>query len=170
MKPGLLTVAYLAAVVMANLAVAQFGRAAAPWVAFLAIGFDLSARDALHEHWAGRWLVWRLGALITAGSALSWLLAPASGPVALASTAAFAAAATCDGALYHALRARSRAAKMGWSNLAGAAADSLLFPAIAFGVFDWQLVTVQFGAKVFGGWLWMAAILYVRASREVRNV
>jgi queuosine precursor transporter len=61
---------YLLAVVAANLAVAHFGPASTPLVAFALIGLDVTARDALHERWRRRGLFPKMLALV-AGSLLS---------------------------------------------------------------------------------------------------
>lgn len=147
---------YLGAIVAANLIIARFGPSAAIIVAFVFIGFDLVARDRLHDAWRGRGLAWKMAALIAAGSVLSWVLNRDAGPVAIASFVAFAAASVVDAAVY-AVGLRS-----GWawfrrsnvSNVASAAVDSLLFPTIAFGAFMPIITLGQFAAKVLGGVIW----------------
>lgn len=147
---------YLGAIVAANLIIARFGPSAAIIVAFVFIGFDLVARDRLHDAWRGRGLAWKMAALIAAGSVLSWVLNRDAGPVAIASFVAFAAASAVDAAVY-AVGLRS-----GWawfrrsnvSNVASAAVDSLLFPTIAFGAFMPIITLGQFAAKVLGGVIW----------------
>ena len=53
---------------------------------------------------------------------------------------------------------------MNGSNIVGAAADSLIFPTLAFGAFLPWVVLGQFVAKVAGGALW-ALVLARRAAR-----
>ena len=65
---------YLAAIVAANLLVAQFGPAVAVLNAFWLIGLDLSLRDILHERWADDQLVLRMGLLIATGGVVSYVL------------------------------------------------------------------------------------------------
>jgi uncharacterized PurR-regulated membrane protein YhhQ (DUF165 family) len=148
---------YVAALVAANLLVARFGAAATPVIGFFLIGLDLTLRDRLHDAWAGPGLWPRMLALIGGAGALSYVLDPASGRIALASLVAFVAAALADAAVYQALR---RAGRYGWlarangSNAAGAAVDSLLFPALAFGALMPAISVAQFGAKLAGGFLW----------------
>jgi uncharacterized PurR-regulated membrane protein YhhQ (DUF165 family) len=157
---------YLAAIVAANLLVAQFGPAISIVNAFLFIGLDLTARDALHERWHGRHLVRNMAALIAAGSLLSWLLNRDAGQIALASFLAFAAAAAADTFVYHRLLPRPWWQKINGSNMAGAGVDSIVFPLVAFG---WPpLVWVmagQFAAKVAGGAVWS---LILRNRLEVK--
>lgn len=153
-----MVVVYLVAIVLANLSVAWFGKAATIVNALLFIGLDLVARDSLHEAWNGRGLVWKMGLLIATGSMLSWLLNRNAGMIAVASFVAFALAAVTDALVYAAARRR------GWtwlqrsngSNVASAAVDSLVFPWIAFGGFQPVVTVLQFAAKVIGGaaWAW----------------
>lgn len=147
---------YLAAIVAANLLTARFGPAASIGAAAVLIGFDMTARDRLHEAWSGRRLVWRMGVLIAAGGFLSWLLCGSAGRVALASVTAFVLAGVVDAAFYH------RARRCGWawlprvngSNLASAAVDSLVFASLAFGGLQWGIAALQLGAKAAGGLVW----------------
>lgn len=155
---------YLCAVVAANLSVAAFGPSVAVVNAFLFIALDLTARDRLHEAWRGRGLVWKMGALIAAGSLLSWVLNASAGQVALASFVAFALSASADAATYAALHRRTYLVKVNGSNLVSAAVDSLVFPALAFGFpLLWPIVIGQFVAKIVGGALW-AFVLQPRAA------
>lgn len=155
---------YLAAIVVANLLAAHYGPAITPWTAFALIGLDLSLRDRLHDRWdqGRRWsagLALRMGALIAAGGALSWLVNADAGRIALASTVAFTVAATLDAIAYSAARHWPAFARMNGSNLVGAAADSLLFPWLAFGALLPVVTAGQFAAKVAGGALWAAVII-----------
>jgi hypothetical protein len=150
---------YLTAIVAANLTVAMFGPAVSVLNAFLFIGLDLTARDKLHDAWRGRGLFWKMALLIAAGSLLSWLLNRNAGPIALASFAAFASAATVDALVYARLGGYPRWLRMNGSNIPSAAVDSLIFPALAFGLpLLWPIVVGQFVAKVTGGFVWSLAL------------
>lgn len=81
----------------------------------------------------------------------------------MASAAAFVVAAAIDALVYQWLRFRPWAQRANGSNVAGAAADSVLFPTLAFGVFLPAVIALQFAAKVAGGALW-AAILARRVE------
>lgn len=156
---------YLTAIVAANLLVATFGPAISIACAFLFIGLDLTSRDQLHEAWRGRRLVWKMAALIAAGSLLSWLLNRSAGPIALASFVAFAAAASVDALSYHLLRQRTYMLKVNGSNVLSAAVDSVIFPALAFGLpLLWSIVVGQFVAKVCGGLVWSVLLRYRQHS------
>lgn len=160
-----LVLMYLAAIVTANLSVAAFGPAVSILNAALFIGLDLTARDRLHAAWHGRGLVWKMAALIGTGSLLSWLLNRAAGPIALASFVAFAVSATLDTIVYAALGKRAYLVRVSGSNVVSAAADSLIFPTLAFGGFLPWIVAGQFAAKLIGGAVW-AWLLRPRAAPE----
>lgn len=166
MTTRILIALYLAAIVAANLLVATFGPSVSVVTAFLFIGLDLSTRDALHDVWRGS--AWRLGALIAAGSLISWLLNRNAGPIALASLAAFAAAGAVDALTYHLLRRRAYLVRVNGSNVPAALVDSLVFPALAFGLpLLWPIVIGQLAAKVAGGALWSLALRGLRGRKAV---
>lgn len=154
MKSYALVALYLVAIIAANLSVAAFGPAVAIVNAFVFIGLDLTTRDRLHEAWRGRRLLPRMAALIATGSALSYALNRAAGPIALASFVAFAVSASLDSLVYALLGRRAYLVRVNGSNLVGAAADSLLFPTLAFGAFLPGIIAGQFAAKVAGGLIW----------------
>lgn len=156
-----LSAVYLVAIVAANLLIATYGPSAAVWVAFLFVGLDLTVRDALHSEWAAEGraeLVYRMFTLIVLGGVLSYRVNEGAGIIAVASTAAFVAAAIGDGIAYELLRRRRWLERVNGSNLVGAAIDSLVFPTIAFGALLPLVVVGQFAAKVLGGLVWSLAL------------
>jgi uncharacterized PurR-regulated membrane protein YhhQ (DUF165 family) len=149
---------------LANLSVAAFGPWVSPINAFVLIGLDLALRDWLHV----RLKVWQMGALIAATGALTFLLNPAAGKIAVASSAAFTAAALVDWATFARLRG-SWMFRANGSNVAGAAVDSLVFPTLAFSALMPHIVALQFVAKVAGGALWAWLLTQRRASRAAMS-
>lgn len=149
---------YLAAIVAANLAIAAFGPGAAIVVAFWLIGLDLTVRDRLHERWQDDGLRRKMALLIAVGGAISFVLNHDAAQIALASTVAFVVSASLDAAVFGLLRGHPRLVRINGSNVAGAAADSILFPTLAFGAFLPLIVLGQFAAKVAGGFLWSLAL------------
>lgn len=155
----LLVALYLAAIIAANLIVAWLGAWISPYTGALFIGLDLTVKDSLQDKWTHNGLVWRMGLLILTGSALSWLLNRNAGRIALASFVAFAVSSGIDAVIY-ALVPRPRAEKMGWSNLFGSVADSVVFPALAFGwPPSYELVLAQMAFKLAGGQFWTLVLL-----------
>jgi uncharacterized PurR-regulated membrane protein YhhQ (DUF165 family) len=159
----ILVTLYLIAIVAANLLVAQFGVSVVILNAFVFIGLDLVARDALHEQWHGRNLWRNMALLIASGSLLSALLNWNAAPIALASFIAFAGAGVADTVTYQLLGDRTRFIRMNGSNVIATGVDSILFPAIAFGLpLLLPVMAGQFVAKVLGGFVWSLVLLHVR--------
>lgn len=151
----MLILLYLLAIVIANLSVAEFGPSVAIINAFVFIALDLTTRDALHEKWQGKQLIPRMALLIAGGSVLSAILNWQAAQIALASTLAFAGAASADTLIYSLLGDRAKLVKMNGSNLVSSAVDSLIFPVVAFGWPPlWPIIAGQFVAKVAGGFIW----------------
>lgn len=138
---------YAVAMIAANLSVATWGPAVSPINAFVLIGLDLALRDWLHF----RLKAWQMGALIASTGLLTYMLNPAAGMIAVASSVAFTAAALVDWTTFARLRG-SWLYRANGSNVAGAAVDSLLFPLLAGFSLVW--VPAMFVAKVAGGAIW----------------
>lgn len=145
-------VAYLAAIVAANLSIVVFGPAVAPLNAFVFIGLDLTLRDSIHDRFEHRGLAWRMVLLIATGGLLSWIVNRDAGVIALASTVAFMAAAGADAIAYALLHDRPFLVRANGSNVVSSAVDSAVFPLVAgFGL---GLFLPLFAAKAAGGFLW----------------
>jgi len=153
-------IAYAVAMVAANLLVATFGPAISPINAFLLIGLDLTLRDWLHV----RLKTWQMGGLILGTGALTYLLNPAAGMIAVASAVSFLVATLVDWAVF-VKTTGSWIKRANVSNTAGAAVDSLLFPTIAFGALMPEIVALQFVAKVSGGAIWSYVL-----EKKLKNV
>lgn len=143
---------FVLSIVVANLTVATFGVWFSPINAFLLIGLDLSLRDKLHDKWNGDPL--KIGLLIAVSGVVSYLINPATGMIAIASVTAFCLSMIADAFVYQRLLSKSWMIKSNGSNIAGAGVDSIVFPTIAFGGLMWQIVLMQFAAKVIGGLIW----------------
>lgn len=152
---------YLSAIVAANLIVTEYGPKWSIVTAFGLIGLDLTSRDGLHDLWGGRHLPYKMAALIASGSALSFLVNQDAGRIAVASAAAFGTAGLVDAVIYQFLHSKPRFDRITGSNIVASAVDSVVFPAIAFGLPLMYDITIgQFAAKVGGGVVW--AYLLVR--------
>jgi uncharacterized PurR-regulated membrane protein YhhQ (DUF165 family) len=142
-------VLYAAAMLSANFLVFAFGPWISPINSFFLIGLDLALRDWLHV----RLRPSQMAALIACTGAITWVLNPAAGGIAIASSVAFTLAALVDWSVFYAL-AGSWRRRANLSNVAGAAVDSLVFPTIAFGALLPHIVAMQFAAKISGGFVW----------------
>lgn len=149
---AILIAVYIAAMVVANLLVWWLGPWFSPINSFVLIGLDLTLRDVMHER------ITRLQMLgvILAGGAITWIANPSAQMIAVASAVAFTASALADWATYARLHDKAWMTRSNWSNVVGAAVDSILFPTIAFGGFLPVIVLGQFAAKVVGGAIWAA--------------
>lgn len=141
---------YVGALCGANLLIYWIG----PWWSvvnsFVLIGLDFVLRDHLHE----RLGIYRVTVLAVLAGLISYAINPAGGSIAIASSVSFILAALADGATYQTLIGKRWVVKSNASNAVGAAADSLIFPAIAFGALMPNIVIGQFIAKVSGGAVW----------------
>jgi hypothetical protein len=143
---------FVLSIILANLTVAQFGSWITPINAFLLIGLDLSLRDKLHDQWNGN--PFKIGSLIIVAGVVSFLVNPDTGMIAIASVMAFCLSMATDAIVYDRLKNKPWMIKSNGSNIAGAGVDSIVFPTIAFGDLMWQIVILQFAAKVIGGLVW----------------
>ena len=118
----------------------------------LVIGLALALRDVVHEAFGRAWVA----GLIAAGAGLSLLFSPPA--LAIASAAAFLLSELADMAVYDRLRARGMALAVLLSGIVGAALDSLLFSALAFGTVAWApgLILAKLYASAAYA-LWLAA-------------
>jgi uncharacterized PurR-regulated membrane protein YhhQ (DUF165 family) len=163
----MLTLIYLAAIVLANLSVTYFGPSISVVNSFLFVGLDLAIRDALHDKWQ-RQVATKMPLLIAAGSLLSMLSNYHSWRIALASMIAFALSETVKTIFYVWLSWRTRVVRVGIANVFASLVDSTAFPTIAFGQLLPLVVLGQFVAKVAGAMLW--ALIFRSKQVEVDNV
>lgn len=159
---------YLAAAISANLLVARFGPWALVVTAFFMIGLNITVRDALHEEWHGKGLVWKMALLIATGSVLSYAINHAAANVAIASFIAFAAAESVDALVYQLLYSRRWMLKVNASNAASATTDSIVFPTVAFGEFLPLIVLSQILIKFAGGFMWSLLLNKRKAPHAAR--
>lgn len=140
---------YAAAIISANLLVAQFGPSITPVNAFFLIGLDLALRNYL----ALKMNRYQMAAMILGTGALSYAINPATGMIAIASGVAFTAAAFADWATFNTVTGNWMKRNFA-GNSVGALIDSVVFPTIAFGALMPAIVAAQFVAKVLGGTMW----------------
>lgn len=140
---------YAAAMIAANIIVAALGPWVSPINSFFLIGLDLTLRDRLHM----KLKPWQMLALILATGILTYLLNPTIAKIAIASSVSFMAAALVDWGVFRSVTGTWMRKSL-WSNTAGAAVDSVLFPTLAFGIFLPHIVALQFVAKTAGATIW----------------
>lgn len=151
---------YALAMTAANLSIAHFGVWVSPINSFLLIGLTLAIRDFLHT----KLNAWQMLCLIAVSGLITYALNQSAGVIAIASASAFTLAAVFDWAVFTKAKG-SWLSRSNKSNLVGAAVDSIAFPTIAFGVLMPGIIVAQFGAKVFGGFLWSLLFNRLRNSQ-----
>ena len=160
---------YLVAIVAANLIIGWLGPKASPFIAFLLIGLDLSLRDRLHETWHGKNLWPKMLIVIAAGGVLSYIINRDLLNIALGSSIAFAGAMVADALVYEALFKKKKIYKMNASNVVSAAVDTVLFIWIAFGVFMWYIMILQYLAKTLGGLAWSFVLTRIGEKSDAQT-
>ena len=145
-------IAYIGTIFAANLAITYwgfvpvgFGLMAPAGVYFAGLAFTL--RDLTQDQLGRRWTY---GAIV-AGAGLSAFL---SGPLALASGAAFLVSETADLLVYTPLRERRWLVAVAASNVVGLVVDSALFLWLAFGSLDFLIGQIV-------GKLWVTALAVI---------
>lgn len=151
---GLAVVAYVAAVVLANVVTERLGLVSVGFGLLVtagtyAAGFALLARDFVHRFGGRRWGL----AAIAIGGAISWALS--SPALAVASTVAFVSAELIDFGVYVPIR-RAKGFIQGAlvSNIVSAPIDTFVFLSLAGFPLTTETVVGQFIGKV----LWATAL------------
>lgn len=155
---------YLAMAVCANGLVGYFGPVILPFTALAMIPFELTVRDVLHERWHGSFV--KLSALVVAGSAVSWMVAPLA--VCVASASGFFLSGLSDWLVYLSMQGQPKNRKMIGSNSVSAIVDSMAFQLIAFGVISLDILVWQCGLKIAGGVICVALLGWV-LSRKTKD-
>lgn len=159
---------YLLAIVAANLSVAHFGPSVLPYTAFILIPFDMVTRDHLHVKWKSesKFYLNKMLMLVSTGSLISLLLNYDAKAIAAASFFAFLISGLLDTIVFELLSKKNFFFRVNMSNMASALADSIVFPLVAFGALDPQLMSKQATAKFVGGVVW-AGILSIYFKKEL---
>ncbi|MFN4985572.1 MAG: VUT family protein [Ignavibacteria bacterium] len=160
LQTALAVLVYLGGIVGANLFAASFGPSAVPIVTFTLIGLDLSLRDFLQLTMKK----WSMFAMIFLGGAISYILVPEAGIIAIASGTAFTSAALVDWTVFALLKGKW-IVRANLSNVAGAMVDSSVFITIAFGTFMPQEIALSVVSKVAGGFFWSYILAIIFRKR-----
>lgn len=154
MLPFFVSIAYVIVICSANQIAYHFGPIITPVNSFFLIGFDMVARDKLHDKLGFK----RVLILCLAAGAISLLVNPSSKMIACASVTALCASSITDSVVYQLLINKKWFVKSNSSNVASSLVDSIVFPVIAFSSFSPLIILSQFAAKVFGGLFWSLLI------------
>lgn len=150
---------YISAICIANFLVFTFGPMMSIINSFVLIGLDMVVRDSIHDK------IGIGGAMFMSllAGGISYAINPSTGMIAIASVAAFTAAAIADAVTYQVLSGKSWMRRVNGSNVSGSIVDSMVFPIIAFGAFMPEIIIGQIVAKMSGGLMWSFIIKRWRA-------
>ena len=152
---------WLLAIVAANLSAANFGIWATPINAFLLVGLEITLRDYLHTKLTHIQLVF----MVVVGGVLSFIINKDALNIALGSSLAVTISCYVDYYIFSKSKG-TWLSKSNKSNIGSAAVDSVVFPTVAFGVFNISVVLSQFAVKVFGDFIWGYLINRFVVSRK----
>ena len=158
--------AYIAAVVLANVLSSRFGMVAVGFgfvasAGTYAAGASLGLKDLVREGLGA----WGMVAVITVGSTLSFILADPI--IAIASLAAFGSSEVLDSLIYEPIRLRHKLTGVVVSNTFGGALDTWVFLSLApFGPITGQAFAGQMVGKVL--WATLVPVALIAIVRKVR--
>ena len=153
---------YLTAVVAANLSATYFGIWATPFNAMFLIGLEITSRDYLHTKLTHVELI----TVVLLAGVLSFLLNTKALNIAIGSSVAIVVSCFIDYFVFNKTKG-TWFKKSNVSNVFSATSDSLIFPLIAFGVFNIWVVLLHIIMKVFGGFFW--SLLFVRFLKKNKD-
>lgn len=140
---------YVLVIVLANLSTTYFGIWVTPFNAFFLIGAELVLRDIMHESLSK---IKMLSIVVVAGI-ISFLINSESKNIAIASFLAIVISCMVDYYIYSKTKG-TWIKKSNTSNFFSGFTDSLVFPLVAFGVFNPYVFVLQWSAKFVGGFIW----------------
>lgn len=160
---------YLGVIVAANQIIAANGKTVVLYVGAGLVAFNLVSRDRLHDLFADH-RVLKMGALILAGSAVSYIVNgnAATARIAEASAVAFLGSESLDAVTYGLLHKRPWLERSNTSNVLSATADTLIFFQLAFGSVPFELAFAQIACKVAGGYVY--SVLLQRRRDRIAEV
>lgn len=140
---------YILVIVAANLSTTYFGLWVTPLNAFLLIGAELVLRDVMHESLSKT----KMLSIVVIAGIISFLINAESRNIAIASFMAIVVSCLVDYCVFHKTKG-TWIKRSNTSNFFSGFTDSLIFPLIAFGVFNPYIFFSQWLAKFAGGFMW----------------
>lgn len=140
---------YVLVIVIANLSTTYFGLWITPLNAFFLIGAELVLRDVMHESLSKI----RMLSIVVIAGIISFLINADSKNIAIASFLAIVVSCLVDYYVYSKTKG-TWIKRSNNSNFFSGFTDSLIFPLVAFGVFNPYVFILQWMAKFIGGFIW----------------
>jgi len=145
----LIPIFYVTTIVTANLSTTYFGLWVTPINAFFLIGAELVLRDVMHESLSKT----KMLSIVVIAGIISFLINAESKNIAIASFVAIVVSCLIDYYVYSKTKG-TWIKRSNTSNFFSGFTDSLVFPLIAFGVFNPYVFFLQWLAKFSGGFIW----------------
>lgn len=136
-------------IIIANLSTTYFGLWVTPLNAFFLIGAELVLRDVMHESLSKI----RMLSIVVIAGIISFLINADSKNIALASFLAIVVSCLVDYYVYSKTKG-TWIRRSNKSNFFSGFSDSLIFPLVAFGIFNPYIFILQWMAKFIGGFIW----------------
>lgn len=136
-------------IIIANLSTTYFGLWVTPLNAFFLIGAELVLRDVMHESLSKIKLVF----IVVLAGFISFIINSESKNIALASFLAVFVSCLVDYYVYSKTKG-TWIRRSNKSNFFSGFSDSLIFPLVAFGIFNPYIFILQWMAKFIGGFIW----------------
>ena len=140
---------YVLVIVIANLSTTYFGLWITPLNAFFLIGAELVLRDVMHESLSKI----RMLSIVVIAGIISFLINADSKNIAIASFLAIVVSCLVDYYVYSKTKG-TWIKRSNNSNFFRGFTDALIFPLVAFGVFNTYVFILQWMAKFIGGFIW----------------
>ena len=147
-------VAYIIGFVASNLMVLNMGAKGLIFSSLFLIPFDFVMRSLFHESWKGWELFIKMGALVLAAAAATFIINAEAKNIALGSCFGFIFAQIFAGLFYQKYIKSAYFFKVNGSDAIGILVDSIVFQLIAFGSIDFSIMGSQFVLKLVGGLFW----------------
>ena len=145
----LIPIFYVTVIVAANLSTTYFGLWVTPLNAFFLIGAEIVLRDVMHESLSKI----KLLCIVIFAGFISFVINSESKNIAIASFLAIVVSCLVDYYVYSKTKGKW-IKRSNNSNFFSGFTDSLIFPLVAFGVFNPYVFILQWMAKFIGGFIW----------------
>lgn len=150
--------AYLIALVAANLIVKHFGPFGLWFSSAFLIPFDFICRCIFHETWKGGKLVLNLILLTIFSGVITFVMNENAWNIALASFSGIVSVQIFAGIFYQLFKKKSFLVKVNLSDLVAIVVDSIVFQLVAFQAINMEVTGGQILIKMVGGLFWFFII------------
>lgn len=161
-KQAMRVIAYMIAIVLANLLVLYLGALGLVFTALFLIPFDFVLRCTFHESLKGWRLILFFFVLVCVASIITYGINANAKAIALGSIGGLVSATIASSIFYQLNIKRKAIVKVNGSDIVAIICDTIVFQLLAFGVVDWNVTAGQVLMKAAGGffWYWILFVKY----------